>query len=231
MAGLAGLLSETAQILLSTDLHRAVGMTLWISGLSAVAAIGVGLVMAFCRLSPQALLTRAAMGLIEVFRNTPLLIQLLFWYSGLQSIGLTLPPEVCGMVGLSLYTGAFLAEIFRAGVQAVCARQRDAALALGLTPLQAYLLTLLPQAVRMILPSLANQLASLVKNSSLLAFITVEETFYLAYRGAVEGFRPAPFFLAAALVYAGITLGVSAAIHGLERVLGHRPSKKSLGVA
>lgn len=196
LAGGIAFLQETARILMAADMRQAALVTLWLSAVASLGAILIGMVAAFSRLSSFKPLRWLAIGYIEIFRNTPLLIQLLFWYSGLQSVGVTLAPELCGIVGLSLYTGAFLAEIFRAGVLAVSAQQRDAGLALGLTPLQVYLRVLLPQAARMSLPAVGNQLASLLKNSSLLAFITVEEAFYMVYRGAVEEFRPAPYFLA-----------------------------------
>jgi polar amino acid transport system permease protein len=164
-------------------------------------------------------LQKLATAYVELFRNTPLLIQLYLYYRGLQSIGITLEPEVCGILALSLYTGAYLTEVFRSGIQSIPSQQMDGALALGLNRIQAYLQVLLPQSLRIILPPLGNQLISLTKNSSLVAFITVQDLFLVVYKGAVDEFRPAPYFLEGALIYMSIALFISAVIWIIEQCL------------
>ncbi|MDX2085340.1 MAG: amino acid ABC transporter permease [Candidatus Melainabacteria bacterium] len=193
--------------------------TVWLSSLSGILALLLGLLGAFCKLFGPKWLKGVAGLYVEGFRNTPLLIQLYLFYRGLQSMGVTLSPEACGVLALSLYTGAYLTEIFRAAVQAIPQQQTDAALALGLNTLQTYGLVLLPQAIRWALPPIGNQLISLTKNSSLLAFITVSDLFLVIYKGAVDEFKPVPYFIEGALLYMALTLTLSTGIHGVERWL------------
>ena len=91
---------------------------------------------------------------IELFRNTPLLIQLFFFYFGLPRMGFSITPEVCGMVGLALHGGAYMAESFRAGLENVEPIQRESAISLGLSKLQSMRYVVLPQAVSLSFPSL-----------------------------------------------------------------------------
>lgn len=191
-------------------------MTLWVSGIAGCLAIAIGLWMAFARSSKNPWLRLPASAYVELFRNTPLLIQLYFFYRGLQSVGLILSPELCGILALSLYTGAYMTDIFRAGFSSVPQQQLDAGLSLGFSRLQTFRLILLPQALPLILPPLGNQLINLTKNSSLLAFITVEELFHVIYNGAVEAFRPMEYFLVGSALYITIALGISSLIHLFE---------------
>lgn len=194
-------------------------ITLKISFLSIVGSVLIGLIGAFLQAFPILRLNRLVECYIQLFRNMPLLIQLYFYYRGLQCIGILLSPEQCGILALTLYTGAYLIETFRAGISSIPLQQREAAKSLGFSNLQTYALILLPQACRMILPPLGNLLISLVKNSSLVAFISVEDLFYVVYKGAVDDFRPMEFFLTGLMLYGGITLLISALIHGLETLV------------
>lgn len=195
--------------------------TLKLSGLSAFLALGIGFVIAFLRVSENRALKFAGFAYVELFRNTPLLIQLYVYYRGLQSLGLVLEPEACGVLALSLYSGAFLAEVFRSGLLSIPHEQTDAGLALGLSRFHVYRLILIPQALRLVLPAIGNQLVSLVKNSSLVAFITVSDLFYVVYKGAVDHFRPMEYFIEGAVLY----LAVSLAISGLVRLVEHSLSR------
>lgn len=190
--------------------------TLRISAVSAFLALLIGFLAAFARMSPTRWLNMAAAGYVALFRNTPLLIQLYFYYRGLQSIGLILEPEVCGVVALSLYTGAYLTEVFRSGLLSIPPEQLDAGLSLGLGRFAVYRLILIPQAFRIILPTLGNQLISLAKNSSLVAFITVNDLFLVIYKGAVDYFKPMEYFLEGALLYLAVSLSISGLVRLLE---------------
>jgi His/Glu/Gln/Arg/opine family amino acid ABC transporter permease subunit len=210
-------------ILLSERVQQAFlsgwGMTLKISALSSVLAMGIGFLMAFCRISRIAWLSVPATVYVEVFRNTPLLIQLYLYYRGLQSIGILLSPEACGVLALALYTGAYITEVFRSGILAVPKEQLETGVAMGLSRFSVYRLILVPQAVQIILPPLGNQLISLMKNSSLLAFITVSELFLVIYKGSVDAFRPVEYVAIGAGLYMITSLSIAAAIHGLDRWL------------
>jgi polar amino acid transport system permease protein len=200
-------------------LQQGIFTTLWISGASALIAILLGLIVAFFQLSPYKPLQWLALSYVSLIRNTPFLIQLYLLYKGLPSIGINWSADLCGLIGLSLYSGAYCAEIFRSALLALPKEQTENALALGLTPKEVFILIQLPQAIGFSLPALANQLVSLIKNSSLLFYITVEETFQWVYRGAVTDFHPAEYFTVGALLYMGFCLGVSLLVRLLEKTL------------
>ena len=194
-------------------------VTLKLTVLSSVAALIIGLLAAFLRHSPLKLFVMAATMYVELFRNTPLLIQLYVYYRGLQSVGLVLAPEVCGVLALSLYTGAYLAEVFRSGLSAIPQEQHDAGVSLGLNRPLVYQLVLIPQAVRIVLPTVGNQLIALMKNSSLVAFITVGDLFHVIYKGSVDEFRPMEYFLTGAMLYLSVALSIA----GLVRLTWKQP--------
>lgn len=207
------------------------GVTLKLSLLSAVFALGIGFMMAFFRISGMGWLERTAGVYVELFRNTPLLIQLYLYYRGLQSVGILLSPETCGVLALSLYTGAFFTEIFRSGLLAIPKEQLEAGTSLGLSRFDTYRLILIPQALRVILPPIGNQLISLVKNSSLLAFITVEDLFHVIYNGAVTEFRPVAYFAVGAGLYILTSLAISASIHWVEQLFDWQKTNPKEGVS
>jgi arginine/lysine/histidine transport system permease protein len=191
--------------------------TLRLSGMAAVLAMALGFFMAFARVSQKRWLALPALAYVELFRNTPLLIQLYIYYRGLQSIGIMLAPELCGLLALSLYSGAYLTEVFRSGLLAIPAQQSEAGLSLGLSRFKVYWLILIPQAFRMIIPSIGNQMISLVKNSSLVAFITVSDLFLVIYKGAVDHFLPMEYFIEGAVLYLGISLAISGTVKLVEK--------------
>jgi His/Glu/Gln/Arg/opine family amino acid ABC transporter permease subunit len=201
------------------------GLTVFITAVSGCFAIGLGVLGAFIKVAGPAWSARLIGACVEIFRNTPLLIQLFVYYRGLQSVGISLSPLACGILALSLYTGAYLIEVFRAGLNAVPQEQLASARALGLTATQMYRLVWFPQAFRIALPAVGNQLISLAKNSSLLAFITVEELFSVVYRGAVDEFRPLEYFLVGSALYMAVSLLIAGAIRLIERRWLHGPSE------
>ena len=136
---------------------------------------------------------------IEIARNVPLLVHLYFWYLGLTA--LRLPAFWCGVLGLSLYSGAYVAEIVRSGVQAVSAGQRSAGLASGLSPRLVLRHIVYPQALRIVAPSLAGLFSQLIKDSSLASVISVAELTFVA--GAIEGdtFRTFEAYIGITVLY------------------------------
>jgi His/Glu/Gln/Arg/opine family amino acid ABC transporter permease subunit len=195
--------------------------TLRLSFISAGLALCIGFLMAFARVSRLRPLGWLSEGYVALFRNTPLLIQLYLCYRGLQSLGLILSPELCGVMALSLYSGAYLTEVFRSGLLAIPNEQLDAGLSLGLSRFSVYRMILIPQALRVILPAVGNQLISLTKNSSLVAFITVNDLFYVVYKGAVDAFQPLEYFLEGAMLYLAVSLAISGLVRLLEHCLFH----------
>lgn len=168
-----GTLSDIA-LFMPSLLHGAL-WTLALSGAAACGGVLVGLVTCAGRLSSSRLLSRPARAFIEIIRGTPLLLQLFYIYYGLPEVGIVMASFTAGVLGLSLNLGGYLAELFRSGIQAIDAGQSQAAAALGLRRSQAFRLVIAPQAFRIILPALGNYTLVLVKETSLVAVISVLE--------------------------------------------------------
>lgn len=150
-------------------------MTLVVSAFGLLVAAPIGLAAALASLRGRRWAAGLTVAYVQAFRNTPLLVQLYLVYFGLPLIGLAWDPTASGVVALGLYHGAFLSEVFRAGLAAISARQLEAAASLGMPYRLALRRILLPQAVRMMLPALGNEFVLLVKNSSLLSTIAIVE--------------------------------------------------------
>lgn len=177
-------------------------LTLTLTLLASVFGLALGLVGALGRLSRFAPLRWLAGAYVEIFRGTPLLVQLFFLYFGLpQLTGITLPAFTVGVLGLSLFAGAYAAEIIRGSLNAVPRGQVEAARALGLRPAQALGQVILPQAARIAVPALGNQFIGLLKDSSLVSVITVTELL-LTTRGIISvNYQPVPMYVAAGAIY------------------------------
>jgi len=136
---------------------------------------------------------------VEPLRNVPLLIHMYFWYMALAF--LQLPAFVCAMLGLALYSGAYVAEVVRSGIGSIPNGQMQAGLALGLRYFQTLRFVIYPQALRIIAPSLASLLSQLIKDSSLASVLAVAELAYQA--GAIEGqtFRTFEVYITLSLIY------------------------------
>ncbi|MBM3537361.1 MAG: amino acid ABC transporter permease [Alphaproteobacteria bacterium] len=167
----------------------------------------LGLIIALMRMSASRALSTAAQGYIWIFRGTPLLVQLVIIYTGLPQISDSLRLDVLqsAVVGLVLNEAAYLSEIIRAGISAVPAGQREAALSLGLSPWRAFRLVVLPQAMRVIIPPLGNSVNGLLKATSIVSVISMEE---LMRRGQIlmqERFQVLEIFVVVAVLYLVMT--------------------------
>lgn len=199
------------------------GVTLALSAVTAVAALALGWLLCMARLAPARPVRWAVALWLSAFRNTPLLVQLFFWYFGasallpdpwmawlnqpahlrLSVLGVSWPPfeYVAGFVGLSLYSAAFMAEEFRAGVRGVPAGQVRAARALGLGPWSTWRHVVAPQAIRIAFSPLLGQGMNIVKNSSLTMAIGLAELSYAARQVETETFRAFQAFGVATVLY------------------------------
>jgi polar amino acid transport system permease protein len=175
--------------------------TTWLSLISLTGALLVGTAACVARLSSWRPLALPAGGFVEIIRSTPLLAQLYFLYFGLPSIGLRLPEHQTGVLALALNSGAYMAEILRAGVQTIAPGQIEAASASGLTLLQRLRYIILPQAIGVTIPPLLGQTIVLVKDSALLSLISVLELTRAGQLMASERFMPAEGFFTTALLY------------------------------
>jgi His/Glu/Gln/Arg/opine family amino acid ABC transporter permease subunit len=191
--------------------------TIALSAAGLVLALIIGLAVGTAGASRARILQSCAAAYVELMRNIPLLVHMYFWYMGLAF--LRLPPFACAVAALALYSGAYVAEVVRSGIGAVPQGQRFAALATGLTPMQAFLLVVYPQALRIVMPSLASVISQLIKDSSLASVITVAELTYEAT--AIEGqtFRTFEVYIVISLLY---LLLVSIVTYGLLLVPGAR---------
>jgi polar amino acid transport system permease protein len=138
---------------------------------------------------------------VEVWRGTPLLVQLFFIYAALPFYGIRLSAVTAGIVALSLYTGAFAAEIFRAGITAVHRGQVEAARSLGLSYGQTLRRIVAPIMAALVLPALTNEFTGVIKWSSLLSVVTVPELTYAAYRAIGETYSAVEPLLISGLLY------------------------------
>jgi polar amino acid transport system permease protein len=175
----------------------------------AAAAIPLALVLGLLLLAPRMARNRtaraAAVGYIDLMRNTPLLVQIYLIYFGLPVLGFYPSEFTCGVVGIALQHGAFLVETYRAGIESISVRQWDAAKAIGMGRFKAFRVAILPQALIRILGPLGNQLIVLVKDTSLVSAIGVAE---LTMTGKVIIERSAAsveIFVAVALFYLVLT--------------------------
>ena len=190
-------------------LLQGAGLTVFISGVAMVLAAALGLALAVATQTGGRAVRRLVDAYVELFRNTPLLIQIFIVYFGLPQLGLRLSPFLSGLSALVLYAAAYNAEIFRAGLEAVPKGQHEAALSCGLSPGQALHAVIVPQAVRIAFPALGNNLVSLVKNSSLVSTIGMVELMFVANDISFNNFRTFEIYGAAAVLYVILVLALT----------------------
>ncbi|HBO9484500.1 TPA: amino acid ABC transporter permease [Pseudomonas aeruginosa] len=215
-------------------------LTLGLALLSCLLATLIGAPLAIARLSRRRLLSWPARAYLALFRNTPLLVQLFFWYFGVPALlpealvsWLNTPHEtplldwpsfefLAGAWGLTLYTSAFVAEEFRAGIASVRPEQRAAGLALGLTQRQVWRVVVLPQALRTALPPLLGQYMNALKNSSLAMAIGLAELSYASRQVETETFKTFQAFGIATLLYIGAIALIEAFGQALQQTRRYR---------
>lgn len=208
-------------------LWRGAQLTLSLTVLASIFGLILGLIAGLGRRSRLAPVRLLAGVYIETFRGTPLLVQLFFLFFALPQItGVSLPAFNTAVLGLSLFAGAYAAEIIRGSLNAVDRGQTEAARALGLKSWDILRLVLIPQAARTAVPALGNQFIGLLKDSSLASVITVSELL-LTTRGLVSiTYQPVPLYLAVALIYFLLSNVAARLFALLERRL-NRPYRAS----
>ncbi|GAA5160070.1 MULTISPECIES: amino acid ABC transporter permease [Amycolatopsis] len=218
---------EYAQV--QRDLANALLFTLKAFALGAVLALIFGAVFAAGRLSDHAWVRGISTFIVELFRAIPLLILMFLFFFGLPALGIQMSSFMAVVLGLTLYNGSVLAEVFRAGIQALPKGQSEAAYALGMGKTQVMTLVLIPQAIRSMLPTIISQLVVLLKDTALGFVVTYQELLYYArYIGTQGQFgRPiVPSTLVVAAIYIVLCLLLTALATYLER--RNRRSKKHL---
>lgn len=218
---------------LGTEPHSRPGLlleglwiTLKVSALAIVGGIVLGLFTGLARISVNPALRWSAVIYIEIIRGSPLLVQIFLWYFVVGTLvnqllgkwGMNpIDPLWYGVVALAIFTGAYVAEIVRAGIQSVHRGQMEAARSLGLTYAQAMRRVILPQAMRRILPPLAGQFISLIKDSSLLGVISIRELTKASREVVSSSLQPFEIWIVCAVLYLVLTFTLSLFVQYLER--------------
>lgn len=182
-------------------------LTLLITAISAIVAMGLGLGLAILRRSDVPAISRSTGWFVEFIRGTPLLVQLYFIFYVLPDVGIVLSPLVAGVIGMGMHYATYTSEVYRAGIENVAKGQWEAARATNLTIWQAWKHVILPQAIPPMIPALANYLIAMFKETPLLSAITVLELMNQAKSVANSSYRyiepmtlVGAFFLATSLV-------------------------------
>lgn len=185
----------------------------WVSSKVAAGALvlatALGLMLAIFSLVENVILYGLAQLWIELIRGTPALAQIFILYFGLADLGFQMPPMVAAIIGLGINGSAYLAEIFRAGIQAVGRGQTEAAAALGLSPFWVACDVVLPQAARMMVPPYVNYGVQLLKDTSLIASIAVPEIMFRARNLVMETYDSMTIYMLAAGIYLAIGIPLS----------------------
>jgi His/Glu/Gln/Arg/opine family amino acid ABC transporter permease subunit len=184
---------------------------------SLVFALVFGLVVALLRMSRWRIVRGPAVAYIEFFRGTPALVQLFVIYFGLPDIGIEPSPLQAAIIGLGLNGAAYLAEIYRAGIESIHRGQMEAALSLGMTPARAMQYIVLPQAIRTMLPPITNFAIVLLKDTAIIFAIGVVEIMALARNLVTETLQSAAVYLLAGAVYLCMTIPMARIAARLER--------------
>lgn len=201
-------------------------LTLEVSFLAIIFGILLGLFTGLARISDNPALRWGSIVYIELIRGSPLLVQIFLWYfvvgtvinTMLSQYGMPqISPLWFGVMALAIFTGAYTAEIVRAGIQSVHRGQMEAARSLGMTYAQAMRKVILPQAFKRILPPLAGQFISLVKDSSLLGVISIRELTKASREVVTSSLQPFEIWIVCALLYLILTFTLSMFVQYLER--------------
>lgn len=194
--------------------------TLKVTAVALVLGLVIGLALALLRLSPRRYLSWPAGLVIEVFRTTPPLVQLFWFFFALPLIaGIEMTPFAAAVVTFSIQSAAFFAEVFRAGIQSIERGQWEGGLSIGMTRAQALRRIVLPQAVTRMIPAFLERSIELMKTTTLVATIAYADLLYQANAIAQKTYRPLETFTVAALLYFVVIFAFSLLARQLERRL------------
>ncbi|MCQ4160414.1 amino acid ABC transporter permease [Roseomonas sp. GC11] len=198
------------------------GLWVTLAFTAAIVALGlaVGLLSGLMRLSRLAPLRWTSQGYVEVFRCTPVLVQLVWFYYAMPILtGVEMSATTAGVLSLALYGGAFYSEIVRGGIASIETGQSEAALALGMTPAQSMRRIILPQALKRMVPPLMNQSIIQLKNTSLVSVLAVPDLLYQGQAAAHDSYRPLEIYTIVAVIYFAVLFPLTLLVGRLERRL------------
>jgi His/Glu/Gln/Arg/opine family amino acid ABC transporter permease subunit len=199
-------------------LASGLGITVYLTVISMAVALVLGLIIALLRMAKFRPVSLAAQLYIDVFRAIPLFVFIIWLYYGLPIVlGINFTPIMAGVICLSMQYAGWLAEIYRAGINAVGKGQREASVSLGLSSVQTFRDVVFPQALRLIIPPIGNNFVGMLKDSSLVSVIGVFELVRQANLAVSLTFRPFEFYTTIAVVYIVLTRLLSHSFMLLER--------------
>jgi polar amino acid transport system permease protein len=202
------------------DLAIGAATTVEVTACSLVFGCVLGLLVGMGRLSPQ---RRVIYGICTAYlvfiRGTPLLVQLFILFFGLPQFGITLPAFACGVLGLGVYSGAYVSEIVRGSIQSVDRGQMEAARSLGMPYRMAMRKVILPQAFVRMIPPLGNEFIALIKNSALVSLLTINDLMHEGEKIISVSYRSLEVYIAIAFIYLIMTGATTLALRRTERVL------------
>lgn len=195
-------------------------LTIYLSFISFAIALAIGVIVGTLRsFRIPFLIDKLFVAYVEIFRGTPLLIQLFFIYYGLPQIGITFSSHQAAILGLSLNFGAYISEIVRSGMGAIDQGQHEAAKSLGMTTYTMLFYILYPQALRIMLPPLTNTYAAILKDSSLVSVLSITELTRAGQLIYVRTYEPFEIYLTLGIGYFIMTYGVTLVSKYLEKTL------------
>lgn len=200
------------------DLLKGAGITLLLTAQGLIAGFVLGLLATLARTYGSKFWRGLAVGYIELFRGTPLLVQLFLIYYGLPGLGITLSRELSAFLALGLNSGAYQAEYLRGSILAIGDSQMMAGRSIGLSRWQTIRYVILPQALRLAIPAWSNEPVSLLKSTAVVFLIAVPELMAKAKAIAARTYDPIGSYLAVALIYLAIVYILDAFLRWLERV-------------
>src|SRR3954470_8709640 len=205
----------------------AAGMTVRIAAGAFVLAIVAGLVLALLQTARVAPISAVVRTYIEVIRGTPVLAQLFILYFGLAEIGIRFTPVQAAILGLGLNGAAYLAEVFRAGIESIHTGQMEAALTVGLTPLAAMRYVVLPQALSVVVPPTTNYSIALLKDTAVVSAVAAPEIMFRARNLVMETYLSAQIYLLVAAMYLVLSLILAYLSRRVERRVGGAASRRA----
>ena len=200
-------------------LHGAI-VTVEVTACALVLGCIMGLLVGIGRLDPK---RRVIYGICTAYvtfiRGTPLLVQLFLLFFGLPQFNILLPAFVCGVIGLGIYSGAYVSEIVRGAIQSVDKGQMEAARSIGMSAGQAMRAVILPQAIVRMIPPLGNEFIALIKNSALVSLLTIADLMHEGQKIISVSYRSLEVYLAIALVYLILTSAAGLILQRAEQRL------------
>lgn len=237
------------QYLFNASILDGLLMTIWLTIAAMAIGMVLGTIIALMRISKNPVLSTVASAYLWAFRGTPLLVQLIFWYnlSALYpeiTIGFPFGPNLgtfdanrvitvymAALLGLGLNEGAYMSEIVRSGLNSVPPGQREAAEALGMSSYRVMARIILPQAMRVIIPPTGNQLIGMLKTTSLVSVIAMQDLLYSAQLIYTANFQTIPLLIVASIWYLVLTTVLSIGQHFLERHFGKSDRRTNVSSA